>query len=69
MREWAYLSKPVRDAVWKREKEIDNGFKQYAGIRPYAQEAIRRGESLLAVIKRGLGEINVAQERHPEMET
>ncbi len=43
---WDALPQFVRDDIAKREQEVDNGFKRYAGLGKFAEEAERNGTSL-----------------------
>lgn len=44
--EWEKLPQHVRDDIAKREAEVDNGFKRYAGLGRFAEEAERNGRTL-----------------------
>lgn len=43
---WDALPPEVRDAIAKRESEISNGFKEYEGLKPFAERAKQSGSSL-----------------------
>jgi len=49
--EFANLSPSVQQAIAKREAEVDQGFKQYSGLKPYADMAARSNTSLESVLR------------------
>lgn len=44
--QWDKLPAEIRADIIKREQEVDNGFKMYEGVRPYAERARQQGQSL-----------------------
>lgn len=48
---WDKIPAEVRDAIAKREQEVSSGFKQYEGLRPFAERAARGGQSLANVVQ------------------
>lgn len=43
---WDALPPEVRDAIAKRETQIDNGFKEYEGLKPFTERAKQSGTTL-----------------------
>lgn len=48
---WEKIPPEVRDAIAKREQEVSSGFKQYEGLRPFAERAAKGGQSLANVVQ------------------
>jgi hypothetical protein len=48
--EWDKLTPAVREAIAHRESEVSAGFKQYEGLKPFAERATRGGTTLQAAV-------------------
>ena len=50
--EFDKLPAPVREAIARREEEVDKGFQKYGGLKPFVEEAEKYGTTLSEVVTR-----------------